>query len=74
MITATIISELTDLQAVELLPEINALFDTGMVNLGFCGNRTDVQKDIADPRYAGSADSCILDIHKRFEDMRRTFA
>ena len=72
-IAACVVCELIELQAVELLPEINALFDTGMVDLSHCGKREDVLKDIHDPRWAGSLDSCILDIHERFDDMRRKF-
>lgn len=72
-IAASLICELIDLQAVELLPEINALFDTEMVDLGFCGRRSEVLNDIANPRRAGRLSDCILDIHKRFDDMRRKF-
>lgn len=73
-VAATMICDLIDLQAVELLPEINALFDTEMVDLSLCGRRQEVLDDIANPDYAGHLDDCILDIHDRFEDMHRKFA
>lgn len=72
-IAASVICDLIDLQAVELLPEINALFDTEMVNLSHCGKRSSVLKDIANPDYKGSLDDCILDIHRRFDDNRRKY-
>ena len=36
--------------------------------------RQEVLDDIINPDYAGHLDDCILDIHDRFEDMRRRFA
>ena len=74
VIAASMICDLIDLQAVELLPEINALFDTEMVDLSHCGRRQEVLDDIVNPDYAGRLDDCILDIHDRFEDMHRRFA
>ena len=73
-IAASLICELVELQAVELLPEINALFDTGMVDLSCCGKRESVLKDISNPLWSNPLENCILDIHERFEDMRRKFA
>ena len=72
-IAASLICDLIDLQAVELLPEINALFDTEMVDLSHCGRRSEVLNDIVNPDYAGRLDDSILDIHKRFDDLRRKF-
>ena len=73
-VAATMICDLIDLQAVELLSEINALFDTERVDLGHCGRRDEVLADIVNPDYAGRLEDCILDIHDRFADMRRRFA
>lgn len=73
-VAATMICDLIDLQAIELLPEIHALFDTEMVDLSHCGRRQDVLDDIVNSNYAGRLDDCILDIHDRFEDMHRKFA
>lgn len=72
-VAGTMICDLIELQAVELLPEINALFDTEMVNIGICGKREEVLDDIVNPDYTVSLDNCILDIHDRFEDMFHKF-
>lgn len=72
-VAASMICSLIDLQAVELLPEINALFDTDNVDLGHCGRRETVLDDICNPLHAGHLDDCILDIHDRFKDMNRRF-
>ncbi len=72
-IAASVICDLVDSQAVELLPEINALFDTDMVDLGHCGRRSSVLDDIGNPDFAGRLDDCILDIHERFDDLRHKF-
>ena len=74
VVAAEMICAIIELQAVELQPEINALFDTERVDLSYCGDRDDVLDDITDPLYAGSLDVCILDIHDRFEHMRRLYA
>lgn len=73
-VAATMICDLVDLKAVELIPEINALFDTNMVDLSYCGRRESVLDDIKNPYYVGNRDICILDIHDRFEDMHHKFA
>ena len=65
------VCDLIDLQAKELLPDIKRLFDTNLVELGTCGDYASVVRDIVDPRHAGRPESCILDIYKRFADMKR---
>ncbi|MBR1463215.1 MAG: hypothetical protein IJ604_07555 [Prevotella sp.] len=65
--------DVIDLQAIELQPEVKALFDTNLVDLGICGKYGSVIRDMSNPRHAGHLDDCILDIHERFEDMRRRF-
>lgn len=72
-LAAFLVCELVDLQANELLPDIKNLFDTGLVSLGVCGDYHSVSRDIVDPRCAGRTETCILDIHKRFADMKRTW-
>lgn len=74
VVAASMICNLIDLQAVELLPEINALLDTERVDLSHCGRREDVFDDIVNPHYAGRLDDCILNIHDRFEDLHHQFA
>lgn len=70
-LAAFLVCELVDLQAKELLPDIKNLFDTGLVSLGICGNYNSISRDIVDPRCAGRTETCILDIHERFADMKR---
>lgn len=72
-ITAALTCDLVDMKAGELLPEINALFDTEMVELGYCGTRYSVIQDINNPELA-STSSIILDIHERFDDIRQKFS
>ena len=73
-VAASMVCDLIDLQAVELLPDINALFDTEMVDLSHCGRREEALEDIVNPDYVDRLDDCILDIHDRFEDMHHKFA
>ena len=47
------------------------MFDTGLVNLGSCGDYDEVCRFIVDPRHAGRPEECILDIYERFADMKR---
>lgn len=68
-----LVCDVIDLQAIELESDLKALFDTGLVNLGCCGTYTSVIRDLCDPRHAGRLDDCILDLHDRFDDMRRRF-
>lgn len=67
-----ITNDLMDIKAKELLPEIKAMFDTGLVNLGICGKYDVVKEDITD-----NQDSCcqeyVTDIYERFDDMRKRF-
>ena len=72
-LAAFLVCELIDLQAKELLPDIQALFGTGLVSLEICGDYRSVSRDIVDPRCAGLAENCILDVRERFADMRRTW-
>lgn len=65
------VCDLLDLQAKELLPDIKRLFDTNLVELGTCGDYASVVRNIVDPRHAGRPEDCILDIYKRFADMKR---
>lgn len=45
-VAGTIMSNLIDLKATELLPEIKKLHDCGYVNLNVCGSYEDVEKEI----------------------------
>lgn len=67
------ICDAIDLQAMELKEEIKALCDTNLVSLGICGPYEEVVKDLNDPILAGRPTDCTLEIHDRFDYMRRTF-
>ncbi len=62
---------LLDIQAKELLPELREMFATGLVDLGACGDFSDVSRMIANPRYIGDPSVHETDIYKRFADMKR---
>ncbi len=65
-----LVCELIDIQAQELLPEIKKMFETGLVDLGICGNYAEVCRSIIDPRHKGHPDDCILNVYERFADMK----
>lgn len=68
-----LICDLVDIKAIELKKEMKALFDTNLVSLGICGKYDEVIQDMSDWRHSIDIDSFVLDIHERFEDMRRRF-
>lgn len=49
-VAGTIMSNLIDLKATELLPEIKRLHDSGYVNLNVCGTFEDVENGIKSNR------------------------
>ena len=71
VLAGMMLHDLIDIQAKELLPEIRAMFATGLVDLGSCGDFDEVSRLINDPHYAGRIEDCITDIHERFADMKR---
>jgi hypothetical protein len=68
-----LVCDIIDLQATELKPELDALFETGFVCEGICGSYTSVIRDLSDSCYIGRLEDCILDIHERYEDFRERF-
>ncbi|MBR5982564.1 MAG: DUF1186 domain-containing protein [Bacteroidales bacterium] len=72
-LSGLLLSNLLDIQAKELLPEIKKMFDTNLVDLGACGDYKTICKDICDKRKVGFLNNCILDIHERFADMKKTW-
>ena len=68
-----VICDLVDIRAEELLEEIRSVYDTGLIDLGCCGDYNDVREDILHPRYPFVND-VELDIHKRFAQMRKKFS
>lgn len=71
VLAGLLLSNLIDIQAKELLPYIKKMFETELVDLGICGDYSQVSRYIIDPRHAGHAEECILDVRKRFADMKR---
>ena len=68
-----LICDLIDIKAIELKKEIKALFDTNLVSLGICGEYDDVIRDMNDRKRPMNINPIVLDIHERFDDMRRRF-
>lgn len=65
-----LIIDLIKLQAVELLPEIKALYDTGLVDTGSCGNFEKVKTQLSGG-VPLSSDNFSLDIFERYGELRR---
>jgi hypothetical protein len=68
-----LVCDIIDLQATELKPELDALFETGFVCEGICGSYASVIRDLSDIRHLGWLEDCILDIHERYEEFRERF-
>ena len=68
-----LVCDIIDLQATELKPELDALFETGFVCEGICGSYASVIRDLSDIRHLGRLEDCILDIHERYEEFRERF-
>lgn len=65
-----LLNELIDLKAEELLPEIKAMFDTGLVSLANCGDYEKVEKEIL--FYKGSHwREYPMEIHARYAELRK---
>lgn len=65
-----LICDIIDLQATELKPELDALFETGLVCCGICSRYSSVIRDLNDLRHLGCLEDCVLDIHERYEIFR----
>ena len=64
------LSDLIDLKAEELLPEIKAMFDTGLVSLACCGDYEKVEKDILSLKQT-HCHEYPMEIHERFAELRK---
>lgn len=71
-VAGLMICDLVEIQAKELLEDIRDLFNTGLVDIGYCGKYESVEQDILHPQYP-YIDTIYLDIHERFAQMRRLF-
>lgn len=62
-----IMSDLIDIKAVELLPEIKCLHDTNLVDEMICGTYDDVADEINSPLDSLFRDYSLLNIYERYE-------
>lgn len=68
-----IICNVLDLKGKELMPEVEKLFDKGIVSLGVCGVWKDVKKDFEQPdRYDKKRE--ILSISEKYDEVTSTWA
>ena len=68
-----LVSEVADLHAPELLPDIKALFDAGAVFEGISGDYKSVARDIKKHDFVNPLENFSFDVEKRFEDMRKLY-
>ena len=67
-----VMSNLIDIVAIELIPEIKATFATGCVNKTIAGDCKEVIKDIECSRGAIDKDKYeIPDIYEQYEDLKK---
>ena len=62
----------SEIKASELLPEIKALYATGLVDKSVNGDYDEVEKEMHDAPYRLN-ENYDLDVHKRFANLRRFF-
>lgn len=72
VIAGFIVNNLMDIKAKELLPEIEAMFSTGLVDEGNCGRHKDVVREISDSDRSYITEH-ITDIYERYDDVRKKF-
>ena len=65
-----LVSEVTDLHAPELLPEVKALFDAGAVNEGTSGDYKSVSRDIKKRGFENPLSYYSFSAESRFQEMR----
>lgn len=68
IVAGLMVCDLVNIRAKELLSEIRALFDTGLVDIGCCGRYESVERDILHPSYPPSC-NVHLDIYERFAEL-----
>lgn len=61
-------SELLDMNARELLPEIKDLYDTGLVDLTCCGDYSEIKKKMENPQESLS-DYSLMDISRKYKSL-----
>ena len=65
-----LVCEVVNMGAVELLPELKSLFDTGYVDEGICGSYESIVHDMNNPSLRIN-DDCILDIHELYMHLKQ---
>ena len=72
-VVALLICNVIDMKGKELMPEIEMLFDKGIVSLGICGDWREVKKAFEQPtRYNKKRD--ILTINEHYKEITSTWA
>lgn len=73
VLVSLLVSDLIDIKAVELLPEIKLLFDTGYVEKSMCGDFETVKKDMSVECGHTEISSYLLDLRERYRHYARWF-
>jgi hypothetical protein len=68
-----LVCEVTDLHATELLPEVQALFDTGAVHEGTSGNYKTVARDIKKRNFGNPVNFYSFTAEARFKEFREFY-
>ena len=68
-----LVSEVVDLHAPELLPEVKALFDAGAVHEGTSGDYKSVARDIKKRGFENPVTDYSFNAEARFKDMRKLY-
>lgn len=70
-LSGLIVSDLVDLQAKELLPEIHEMYKTQLVDLSCCGDYLAVCRIIGNPHHAGHSEADQFDIYKQIKEIKQ---
>lgn len=68
-VAGSLVSELVDMHAAELLPEIKELYDTGQVDEMCCGSYASVEENILNE--TTSSDNPLNDIYERYQQYEK---
>ncbi len=71
ILAGLIISDLLDMEAVELLPEIQALYRTGCVDEDSCGSYAKVERYLLSGSWDGGITEYSFDIYERYKDYQK---
>lgn len=62
-----LVSTLIEINATELIPEIKAVYDTGLVDIMACGDCADVIYEIKKPQLNPEYKDYLLDLKERYK-------